>query len=177
MDLIWTIVHWLHIVGAVSAIGGALIMRMVVHPAMMRLDEDARETFRITAFDKFSKFVMHSILVLLVTGVANIGRVHMSGGSFAGLYGTIFLVKVLLALAVFSLSAALIMPSEALAGFQAKRPKWLLINVVLGLIVIFLSAWLRINGAPPRAEDSIPQVPSSSFEAPLNPVTSGDSQQ
>jgi hypothetical protein len=37
----------------------------------------------------------------------------------------------------------LTLPIPAFSNFQKNRPRWLTVNVILGTIIIFLSAYLR----------------------------------
>jgi len=56
---------------------------------------------------------------------------------------TLLTVKIVLAFAVFAISLALTLPFQALERVRQRREKWLSIALVLGLIVILISAYLR----------------------------------
>jgi hypothetical protein len=83
-----------------------------------------------------------SLMLLLVTGFVNLARVFQL--DTPGAYLPLLLLKIVLALVVFAIAICALVPSEALAEFQKKRPLWMLVNVILGTIVIFLSAWIGI---------------------------------
>lgn len=165
-EFLFTLIHWLHLAGAVSAVGGAIMLRVVVHPATLRLDDARRAEFLDTMLPKLRKFTIHSVLTLFATGVINLFRVIGSRPDFHGLYGGVFMLKFLLAMIVFAIAIALVVPGEAFEKFQARRPFWLLVNIPLGLVVLLLSAWLRM-----MPEREAPQIEAAPFFEPGGSAT------
>ena len=153
------IVHWLHLTAAIAAVGGIIFIRFVLHPAAQALEDDARAGFEREVRKKFSMIVMLSILVLVFTGLINIMRVFADGAP-AG-YGGPLVLKILLALAMFMLTFAILVPSEAFAKIHANRPFWIMVNIIIGLTVVLLSAYLRLM---PRGVEIV----EAASELPLN---------
>jgi hypothetical protein len=58
-------------------------------------------------------------------------------------YQAVLGLKVLLALALFTIAFLITLPFPALAGMQKQRPRWLLVNLTLATIIVLLSAALR----------------------------------
>ena len=65
------ILRWLHIVPAVTLVGGALFMRFAYHPALVTLEADQRERYETSVYARWSKLVMFSVLLLLTSGMVN----------------------------------------------------------------------------------------------------------
>lgn len=164
MEILALIMQWLHLVGVIAAIGGAMALRLVAHPAAMKLDQASRAEFQRTAIAKWRKFTMHSILLIIVSGVFNLHRVTVEGVDWAGGYGAMLGVKVLLALAVFTLAIMLVIDSEALAGLQAKRPKWMLVVFITGFVIVLISAWLRLAPRKEKGIDALDVAPAAAVE-------------
>lgn len=132
--------RWLHIAAAVAGLGGAMMMRLVVVPALDRTPEGAAvlDTMR----PGFKRLMHSAIGVLLLTGIYNyvvvaVPRVRESG--LAGYHGVMG-VKILLSLALFGIALGLLAPIPAM---HARRKAWLTANVVLGLCILLLGAYLR----------------------------------
>ncbi len=139
--------HWLHLAAAVAAVGGTLCLRLAVHPGLKFLPEgEGRAGFERTVRRKFTVLITHSIALLILTGLVNVMRVYRP--DLPSLYWPLLLVKLLLVAGLFAIALLLLIPSEALEGFQARRPFWMTVNIVLGLAVLLVSAWLRMLSGP-----------------------------
>jgi len=137
------VMQWLHVLGAVLAVGGVAFARLVLIPSAEGLDEEAREALMEGIHKRFRQVVALSIGLLLITGLYNVGIAAVAGSfSVSGyLYPMIF--KLVLALVVFKIAFMLIVPGPAFSGVKAKRKTWLMVNLVLGAVVILLGAYLR----------------------------------
>lgn len=133
--------HWLHLSAAMVAIGGTIMLRLVIHPLVSKMEGEAGEEFQRSVRRRVTPLIHGSIAVLLVTGFVNMARVFEGG--VPPLYIALFGLKVLLAMAVFTIAVLLTVSSPALDAFNAKRGTWMLLNIVLGLAVVLISAWLR----------------------------------
>jgi uncharacterized membrane protein len=136
------IVQWLHVAAAVLAVGGVACMRLVVIPAAESLDEASRETFMEGVHGRFRQLISLSIGMLLISGLYNVGVVA-AAGQLTGPYLYPIIAKIVLALVVFKIAFMLLIPGPAFSGVKAKRKMWLMINLVLGLVVILIAAYLR----------------------------------
>lgn len=139
------VARYLHVLSAVAGIGGTLMMRFVVLPALDRLP-NGQEI--LTSIHPYFKRLIHMALgVLLLTGFYNywvaIQKIHAlqaAGAPVPAGYHPVMGVKVLLSLVLFGISTMLLAPNSSLAQ---NRKSWLSVNVVLGLVIILLAAYLR----------------------------------
>lgn len=136
--------HWLHLVAAISSLGASIFLAMVVFPTLKRLGGDLRAAFLEKAHSKVMMVVLHSYALLLITGFVNMTRSFRPTPT--SLYMTLFLAKIVLVLILFTIGLMLFIPSEALKNFQSRRPFWITVNVFIGLAIVFLSGWLRLEG-------------------------------
>jgi len=142
--MIWNVFHWLHLLGAIAAIGSAITMRLAIMPALNGLEEGAREEFEKTVRRKLTPIVHGSMLILIITGFLNLAHVMQDGlGEQASLYVPIFMVKVVLSFVVFYIAVMLTIASPSVESFRTNRGRWFFINISLGAVVVFLAAVLR----------------------------------
>jgi hypothetical protein len=133
--------HWLHLSGAIVAVGGAIFLRLAIHPIVSKMEGEAGEELQRAIRRRVTPLIHGSVAVLLVTGFINMARAFEGG--VHPIYTGLFALKVLLAMAVFTLAILLTVSSPALDAFNARRGTWMLINIALGLVVVFISAVLR----------------------------------
>lgn len=100
--------RWLHIVGAIAAVGGAIFALFVLLPASGVLSADAREKFHAAVRQRWSKIVFTAIGILLLSGLYNFVMISKGfRGELPGWYHPLFGIKFLLALAVFAIASLL----------------------------------------------------------------------
>lgn len=148
------LLRWSHVLAAITALGGLIFSRFALLPALEDLDEDSRRRVHDGIRRSWMKWVMGSITILLLTGLANYllminranteawggnGRMWMKAHGYHAFMGT----KILFAFALFYLASALIGRGEATQWARDDRKKWLTITLGLGLAVVILSGYLR----------------------------------
>jgi putative copper export protein len=133
--------HWLHLTGAIIAIGGTITLRLAIHPIVHKMEGEAGEELQRSIRRRMTPLIHSAVALLLITGFINMARVFQGG--VPPLYTGLFAIKVLLAMAVFTIAILLTVSSPALDNFNAKRGTWMLLNILLGLIVVLISAILR----------------------------------
>ena len=147
------LIHWLHIFGAACAVAGALFQRLVIWPALQKLEGDARDAMDRNVRSRLGKFVIHSSLLAILTGFFNLYRVLGGLGYLTAEQGVfkvphqfwmVFLVKFICALTFFGLSILLILPTDDWKGFNARRPFYMWMAVLAGAATFLFSAWMRI---------------------------------
>jgi hypothetical protein len=164
--LLQSLFHWLHLVAAITALGGTIFMVMVTFPVLGRLGEEVRAQFLERAHGKVMMLTLHSFGLLIVTGFINMIRVFTAGRP-TDLYNLLLVAKVFLALGLFAIGLMLFLPSDALKDFQARRPFWMRVNAILGLIIVFLSGWMRLEGQyNQKVEEIYPDEETISVEIP-----------
>ena len=148
------LLRWSHLLAAITALGGLIFSRFALLPAVEDLDAEARDRVHERIRRSWLKWVIGSITILLLTGLANYlltisranteawggnGRMWMKAHGYHAFMGA----KILFAFALFYLASALIGRGEATQWARDDRKKWLTITLGLGLAVVILSGYLR----------------------------------
>jgi uncharacterized membrane protein len=147
------ILRWLHIMAAATAIGGMVFIFLALLPALAEFDETTRGKVHAALRSRWSKVVMASIAVLLITGLVNFFLAN-SRYTFKGTpYHMLFGIKFLLALVVFFISSLLTGRSGLAEKVRQNARIWVGVNLILVMILVGLSAGLKVTRekAPPRA--------------------------
>jgi len=145
MQFLDGVMHWLHVLAAVLAVGGVFFLRFVLCPALKKLppEHEGAKTHVLQSVSRVFKMVVHtSIAVLLLTGLHRFFKILplIKGWSQ---YHMLVGIKILLALVLFFIAIMLTLPGQQPNYFQRNRDKWLLFNFVLGALIILLSSTLR----------------------------------
>lgn len=138
----FTFFHGIHLLAMVAAIGGTLVLRFVVFPKIP--DDEQGAVIRAAILGRWRNLVWALIGLILVTGLANTHTAYKRVGPHL-IYWMLFAVKFVLAIAVFGIALLLTLPGEGFKKFKEQRGKWMHVIVALGALVIFLSAYLRMN--------------------------------
>ncbi len=154
IDIISRIVH---VLTAITLVGGSIFTLLVLMPSAKELSDEAHKQLAAAINGRWKRFVHTGILLFLVSGLYNYVRAipnHRGDGLYHALIGT----KMLLALGIFFLASALVGRSEKLAGIRANRAKWVKVLVLLAVIVVSISGFVKVRGSldsASRATDSI----------------------
>lgn len=140
------VLRWLHVAAAVAAVGGTLMMRFVILPALATLPNGGEVIDRIRPL--FKKLIHSAMGILLLTGFYNyvvvaipkVRELKEQGVTTMAAYHHVIGAKILLSLVLFAIAIMLLMPVPAM---HEKRKTWLTVNAVLGLLILFLAAFLR----------------------------------
>ena len=148
-----SLMQWIHVGSVVLMIGGFFFFRVVLLPIAGRFPKP--EVLISSALRRFSGVVWTALLTVLISGLYNFitffraARAIAATGSFVSDYSLYILVlgvKLFIVFLIFTLAIILTFPYPVFDVFQKKPAPWLNLTVVLGLIVIFLSAFLRRLG-------------------------------
>ena len=134
-----------HVGTAIAMVGGSLFMLWVLMPSAKQLPEDAHEQLAAAVVGRWKRFVHAGILLLLVSGGYNFARAipqHRGDSLYHALVGT----KILLALAVFFLAAALVGRSAKLQPIRDQRAKWMKIMIFLAALIVAISGFVKVRG-------------------------------
>jgi uncharacterized membrane protein len=145
------LLRWLHIVAAMTAVGGMIYMRFALVPSVSVLSDEQRQTLEQQLRSRWAKIVAAAIAFLLISGIWNYIRFLSESktwgddwrNTYNGFYQAAFGVKFLLALVIFFLSSALAGRTEGTKKFRENAKYWMTVNLVLALIVVALSNVLR----------------------------------
>jgi uncharacterized membrane protein len=165
IDPVQLLSRWLHIVAAVTAAGGAIFMKLALHPASETLPDAERQALREAVRSRWSKVVMAAIAVLLATGFFNFFLIVRTYKFDGPLYHALFGTKVLLAFGVFALASFLVGRSDLGKKLRAQAGKWLTLLVGLVLVVLLISSTLKTINHLPKAAISPPAAGSGDGDA------------
>lgn len=141
--------RWLHVLAAIAAVGGTIFARFALLPSLQELPEAERKELHDRIRRRWSKVVMAAIGFLLLSGIYNFVMIARSplldDEKFKPIYHALFGVKFVLALAVFFIASALVGRSPAFAGLRANAKKWLSINLLLAVLIVCISGFMRLS--------------------------------
>lgn len=149
LDVLFRVVH---VATAILVLGGSIFMRFVLMPAAAELPDAEHNALRERVMGRWKKLVMIGIGLFLISGFYNYLVVTMPKHKGQGLYHGLVGTKIILAFIVFFLASALTGRAKAFEGIRNDSKKWLLITIVLALIVVAISGYLKIavpTVAPP----------------------------
>ena len=146
--LVTLVSRWLHILAAALALGVPIYVRYVLMPAMGQLEEGQRNLLREAVAKRWRMIVHILIIIFLLTGFWTfLGYARWKDPSFTAemkfRYHLLFGIKVVIALAMFFISSALAGRSAALAGIRANAKLWIGVLIVLGLVIVGISGFMR----------------------------------
>ncbi|MCE2401866.1 hypothetical protein J4G08_13390 [Candidatus Poribacteria bacterium] len=143
------LIQWLHVGSVVLMIGGFFFFRVVLIPIANRLPDPS--TLISSTLRRFSGIVWTTLLTVLISGLYNVitffRTARMSAAESVdvdySLYILILGFKFFIVFLIYTLAIILTFPYPVFEEFQKRPAPWLNIVIILGLIVIFLSAFLR----------------------------------
>ncbi|MBI1826634.1 MAG: hypothetical protein HY287_13410 [Planctomycetes bacterium] len=135
--------RWIHILSAITAVGGAAYVRFALLPAATStLNDDVHERLREAIRLRWMKILHACIALLLITGGLNFWILAVPPKIHPLPYHPIFGVKLLAAIAVFWIAIGLSSRSQAFAKMHASRKKWLNILLTLAAAIVLISGIL-----------------------------------
>ncbi|MFQ5411601.1 MAG: hypothetical protein ACE5EC_04865 [Phycisphaerae bacterium] len=136
------IMRWLHLIGAIVAVGGSIFALFVLLPSISGFSEDIRSELYEGVRSRFSKLFTFAIAALLISGFYNYLGNELSRHEGQSVYHILMVVKIVISLGVFFLGSALLGRSTAFEGIRRKRKRWMVRNVLLALLIVALAAVL-----------------------------------
>lgn len=151
--------HWLHLMAAVTWIGGMIFAAMILQPVMRRsFTPEVRMPLYRDIGSRFKAVQLACLGILLATGLQKLWTLRETPEVFHSAYGMILGVKLALVAAVSILSALHSYvwgpqltalrnesASPAYAALMRKLVFWGMINLHLAFAIIFCAALLRFN--------------------------------
>lgn len=138
----------LHVLTAITLLGGAIFQRACLLPALASLSPEDQERVRTSVIGYWKKFVHSGIAILLVTGLYNMLSAKLPPET-KGLYHALIGTKLLLALVIFVIASGLVGRSNAFAKMRANPRPWLTLSVLLGLVIVGISGYVKVVVRPP----------------------------
>jgi uncharacterized transporter YbjL len=135
------IMRWLHIFSAITAVGATIFLRLVLIPSLTGLPDEARALLLKNMSGRLRTVIHSAIGGIIISGLYN---THVLWKTSIAPYALVYVVKVSLALIIFIVAILLTSSRPKWAAFQANRKKWLAVNVILAVIIVALSSYLRV---------------------------------
>lgn len=165
------VLRWVHILAAITAVGGTIFLRYALLPAQATMLDERRRELNELIRVRWSRFIMASILFLIISGLYNFLAINSSfkavGLRLPSWYHMVFGIKVILAFGIFYIASALAGRSPGTARFRENAKFWLTVNFVLGVAVVCLSGALRsTHNSPPVVPAAAPAAAPIDADAP-----------
>lgn len=140
-DIVGVVFRWLHILAAITAVGGSIFARFVVLPSDSVLSETDRAKMHAAMRARWSKIVAASIGFLLVSGLVNIGLIEAltTAPKEYAWYRPLFAIKFVLALAIFAIASLLSGKTAAAEKLRKNARFWLNLNITLAVALVCIS--------------------------------------
>jgi uncharacterized membrane protein len=136
------ICHVLHIASTCTSLGGLFYSRMVLLPNMKYVPETTREIYLDRMIRRFAYIKWTGVVVVAVTGVIQWIDIYPDVDNKTD-YLLAFMVKMVGAIGLFSITFLLALPNERLKGMQRHRAFWAGINIICGLTILIGAALMR----------------------------------
>ena len=150
MEILDTVSRIVHIGTAIVLVGGSVFTLMVLMPAAKNLPDEPHRQLAEAITGRWKRFVHIGVLLFIVSGVYNYVRAlanHQGDALHHALLGS----KMILALGVFFLAAALVGRSTKLEPIRRARCTWLKVLLVLAAVIVAISGYVKVRGIPNSA--------------------------
>ncbi len=162
MEIVSLLSRWLHIVPAIVLVGGLMFLRFALVPAAQSSDGVGVDDLREATRAKWSKLVMISIGLLLLSGLYNTAYKAMNFDLKGSPYNILLGVKLLLAFVVFFLASLLSGRSDNAKRFREKESMWLNVTLLLAVVLICIAGFMKSIDVQPKTTGADGPTGSSS---------------
>jgi uncharacterized membrane protein len=138
-----TFMLWVHLTAVVVGVGGMAFLLLVLLPSLGVLSTEQREALSKAVGARFRWVIWAAITLLLISGLYNIKRYYWEEAW--GKSWSLLTLKITLAFVLFTICLGLTIPLKALDRFRARRRTWLIVAFAVGVVVILISAYLRVG--------------------------------
>lgn len=136
------ICHILHIAATCTSLGGLFYSRMVLIPNLEYVPAVARENYLDKMIKRFAWIKWTGVIVIAVTGIFQWIDIY-PGVIDKTNYLLAFVVKMIGAVGLFSITFLLALPNERLKGMQQHRKFWAGINILCAITILVGAALMR----------------------------------
>lgn len=136
------IFHVLHIAATCTSLGGLFYSRVVLLPNLQYIPEPAREQYLNKMIARFAYVKWTGVAVVAITGIIQWFSIYPQVAGKTE-YTYAFLVKMIGAIGLFSITFLLALPNDRLKGMQRNRAFWSAINIICGLLILIGAGMMR----------------------------------
>ncbi len=137
------LMRWLHILSAVTILGGFIYARYVVAPALAACPIGEASAISNRTVNQFRPVLYTAIVTIIISGLYN----YLTKQSYPPHYHMVIGIKFLFVLHIFATSVLYTIPN-ANEGNRLRRLTWLVIS---GVVVLLISAdlrWMTLHVTP-----------------------------
>lgn len=136
------IFHVLHIASTCTSLGGLFYSRVILLPNLHYVPEEAREQYLNKMISRFAYVKWTGVTIVAITGIIQWIDIypHVTDKNS---YLLAFLVKMIGAVGLFTITFLLALPNERLKGMQRNRAFWAAINIICGLMILVGAGMMR----------------------------------
>lgn len=165
------VLRYLHILGAISLMGGAIFMRFALLPTLQALDGSARDAVHEGVRARWKMVMRAAALMLFISGIGNLGMAarYEYHVPFNWNYSMMGGLKLILAIPVVLLAELLLGNSSLAKKVQANAATVLNVNLVLAILLVFIGGVLKFSTRELKEKYRPGNAPPAS--AQLAPVT------
>jgi uncharacterized membrane protein len=160
VDWLGVVSRILHVGTAIVLVGGAAFLRFALLPAAVAtLSEEEHARLRTAVLARWGKFVHAGIAILLFSGAYNFLRAIWAlkeAGVRDPLYHALIGTKILMAMGLFFVASVLVGRSARFEVWRKQAAKWLTINLVLALLIVAISGFVKVRGMPKPVPPAAP---------------------
>ena len=138
-----TFMLWVQLTAVVVGIGGLGFLLLILLPSQRVLTAEQREALSKAIAARFRWVSWAAITLLLISGLYNIRRYYWEEAW--GKSWLFLTLKITLAFVFFAVVLGLTIPLKAFARLRVRRQTWLIVAFALGVVVILISAYLRVG--------------------------------
>lgn len=157
IDYLALVLRLLHILAAITAVGGMIFIRFALLPALDTLGDEQRRAMHEQIRARWSRLIQVSILFLLASGLTNFIMFVRAAktwddawrDTYYSAYQMLFGIKFILALVIFALASILTGKSAGTQKIRSNPRLWLNLNLTLALAVVIISGVLRLTHVGP----------------------------
>ena len=137
------LIHILHIAATCTSLGGLFYARMVLLPNLALIPETAREPYLKAMMRRFSYIKWSGVCIIAITGIIQWITIYPQVQDTHH-YLLAFLLKMLGAVGLFTITFLLALPADPLKGMQRNRAFWAGLNIFCGLMILTGAAFMRM---------------------------------
>ncbi len=163
MEYVELVSRWLHILPAITLIGGAAFMRFAFLPSVGSSGDSGANELAERVRSRWSTVVKASIALLLISGLYN-SFVKATSFELDMTYNGLLLVKILLALAIFFLASVLTGKSNAAKKFRERESYWLTVNLLLSIVLVCIAGFLKAGEYDKKVKETGQATVTSGLE-------------
>jgi uncharacterized membrane protein len=148
MDWIALVSRWLHVGSVILLVGGMAFKLYVLVPAAESLSEAEYNNLRDHVMNRMRKFVHPLVALILLSGLYNFYARMSTERPWHMLAG----IKILLGAFILFIASALVGRSQGLQKIRDNWRFWLKINLIVALLAVLLSGYMRFLQPKPTTE-------------------------